>query len=120
MFNLSNKLFLNNSGRILHKKSEYANAVKVFQEAAKLDPESKAIQQELLILKEKSARENIYEKKLYRKMLGGSKAENSSSADSKKQSNFSKPRSKSKLAIWSLIGGTLATFAGIIVYKLTL
>ncbi|KAH0560442.1 peptidyl-prolyl cis-trans isomerase FKBP8 [Cotesia glomerata] len=107
-------------GRILHKKSEYASAVKVFQEAAKLDPESKAIQQELLILKEKSARENIYEKKLYRKMLGGSKAENSSPADSKKQSNSSKQRSKSKLAIWSLIGGTLATFAGIIVYKLTL
>ncbi|XP_057331987.1 peptidyl-prolyl cis-trans isomerase FKBP8 [Microplitis mediator] len=104
-------------GRILHKKGEYSSAVKVFQEAAKLDPESKAIQQELSVLKGKSARENIYEKKLYRKMLGGSSAE-SSSTESKKNSKPSKKSNKSKLA-WSLIGGTLAAVTGVILYKLS-
>ncbi|XP_063992650.1 peptidyl-prolyl cis-trans isomerase FKBP8-like [Diachasmimorpha longicaudata] len=99
-------------GRILHKKGEHANATAVLQNAAKLDPDSKEIIRELSILKEKSARETLHEKHLYRKMLGNPKE---SAPTSKK--TISSSKSTGRLT-WSLIGGTIAAIAGVIVYRL--
>ncbi|XP_015109871.1 peptidyl-prolyl cis-trans isomerase FKBP8-like [Diachasma alloeum] len=100
-------------GRILHKKGEHANAISVLQSAAKLDPDSKEIIRELSILKDKSARDTLHEKNLYRKMLGNPKESMQSSKKTVSASN-----STGRLA-WSLIGGTIAAIAGVIVYRLT-
>lgn len=85
--------------------------------AAKFDPESKAIQQELTVLKQKSARDSLHEKNLYRKMLGTPKQEQNSENSTKKSTKSS--TTKSKLAVWSLIGGTIVAVTGVIVYRLT-
>ncbi|KAK0173215.1 hypothetical protein PV328_006447 [Microctonus aethiopoides] len=107
-------------GRILHKKGNHALAVTTLQYAAKLDPDSKAIQNELTILKEKSARDSLYEKNLYRKMLGGTKQNDENNSTKNHLNSSSKlSNSKSKIAVWSLIGGTIVAVTGIIVYRLT-
>lgn len=111
-------LFTQFPGRILHKKGNHALAVTTLQYAAKLDPDSKAIQNELMILKEKSARDSLYEKNLYRKMLGGTKQNNENNS-TKNHLNSKLSNSKSKIAVWSLIGGTIVAVTGIIVYRLT-
>ncbi|KAF7994317.1 hypothetical protein HCN44_003407 [Aphidius gifuensis] len=97
-------------GRILTRKCETKRAILTFEKAAKLDPESKAITQELSVLRQKLVNESVEQKKLYKKMLGSpKKIENMSSTASSKFKN--------KLAVWSLFGGTLAAVAGVIVYK---
>lgn len=103
------------SGRILNKKRETKKAIAIFQEAAKLDPESKAIAQELSLLKQKLVHESAEQKKLYKKMLGSPKEK---SQTSNKNSSSSSTKSKSKFGVWSILGGTLAAVAGVIVYRL--
>lgn len=57
-------------GKILDAKGDTKAAIPVLQKAATLDPESKAIQQELGKLIMKSRREARNEKDMYQKMLG--------------------------------------------------
>lgn len=83
------------------------------QHAAKLDPDSKEIIRELCILKEKSARDTLHEKNLYRKMLGSPKESMQIS-----KTPVSSSKTTGGLA-WSLIGGTIAAIAGVLVYRLT-
>lgn len=101
-------------GKILQHRGERAAAYTVLLQALKLDPESKAIQQELVILKDKTAKDAIHEKNLYKKMLGTNKenCQRSNVNDDQK----SKVSSYSKIA-WSLIGGAVAAVAGVIVYR---
>ncbi|KAF3429284.1 hypothetical protein E2986_10194 [Frieseomelitta varia] len=96
-------------GKILHYKGEHALAYQTLLQAAKLDPEIKAIQMELAILKEKNAKDARHEKNLYRKMLG---THNSSQKNTKKQRN----RNTSKLT-WSLIGGAAAAILSVFLYR---
>ncbi|XP_011312767.1 peptidyl-prolyl cis-trans isomerase FKBP8 [Fopius arisanus] len=100
-------------GRILHKKGEHANAISVLQHAMKLDPNSSEIIRELSILKEKITKYLSHEKNLYRKMIGNPK---DSTPASKKTISPSKTTGK---LTWSLVGGTIAAIASVIVYRLT-
>ncbi|XP_058808343.1 peptidyl-prolyl cis-trans isomerase FKBP8 [Phymastichus coffea] len=98
-------------GKILHYKGEHAKACSVLSLALKIEPDNKAIQQELSILKKKNAKDASKEKNLYRKMLG---APTDKKQDIKSSSNNRKlPR---KLT-WSLLGGTIVAIAGIVAYK---
>ncbi|KOX77548.1 Peptidyl-prolyl cis-trans isomerase FKBP8 [Melipona quadrifasciata] len=99
-------------GKILHYKGEHALAYQTLLQAAKLDPETKAIQTELAILKEKNAKDAQHEKNLYRKMLGTHKNDNSSQKNTKKRKN----RDTSKLT-WSLIGGAAAAVLSVFLYR---
>ncbi|KOC65132.1 Peptidyl-prolyl cis-trans isomerase FKBP8 [Habropoda laboriosa] len=99
-------------GKILHYKGEHALAYQTLLQAAKLEPETKAIQMELAILKEKNAKDAQHEKNLYRKMLGTHK-NNISPKNSKKENKNNSP---SKLTL-SLIGGATAALVGIVLYR---
>lgn len=81
-------------------------------QALKIEPDNKAIQHELSILKKKSANDANKEKNLYRKMLGGpsDKKQNAKSLNSDQ-------KAPAKLT-WSLLGGTIVAIAGIVAYKL--
>ncbi|XP_054000627.1 peptidyl-prolyl cis-trans isomerase FKBP8 isoform X1 [Hylaeus anthracinus] len=100
-------------GKLLHYKGEHALAYQTLLQAAKLEPETKAIQVELAILKEKNAKDAQHEKNLYRKMFGTSKINNSVSKNMKKEN---KSGSVSKLT-WSLIGGATAAVVGVLLYR---
>ncbi|XP_046744804.1 peptidyl-prolyl cis-trans isomerase FKBP8-like [Diprion similis] len=100
-------------GKILQHKGERAAAYAVLLQASKLDPDSKAIQQELAILKEKTAKDAKHEKNLYKKMLGTDKQNGTSNKNTNNQSSKTTP---STIA-WSLIGGAVAAIAGVIVYR---
>ncbi|XP_043498544.1 peptidyl-prolyl cis-trans isomerase FKBP8 [Polistes fuscatus] len=102
-------------GRIYHLKGEHSLAYATFLQAAKLDPESKAIRQELAILKRKNVKDAQHEKILYRKMLGTQKM---SGASTKNHKNNNKNRDSNKL-VWSLICGAAVTIAGVLIYKFT-
>lgn len=101
-------------GRILHLKGEHSLAYTTLLHAAKLEPETKAIQQELAIIKEKNLRDAQHEKNLYRKMLGTHKTNNTATKNAK---NKEKSKLSNKFA-WSLVGGAVATVAGILVFRL--
>ncbi|XP_024943518.1 peptidyl-prolyl cis-trans isomerase FKBP8 isoform X2 [Cephus cinctus] len=102
-------------GKILHVRGEHAQAYAMLQQAAKLDPESKEIQQELVILQKKNAKDAHREKNLYRKMLGTSKV---NGVELKKTVTESKNKNVAKVA-WSLIGGAAVALAGIFAYRYT-
>ncbi|XP_076241970.1 peptidyl-prolyl cis-trans isomerase FKBP8 [Calliopsis andreniformis] len=103
-------------GKILHHKGEHASAYQTLLQAAKLEPESKAIQAELTILKQKNAKDAQHEKNLYRKMLGTNKNNN---ALSKITKNDNKSKITSKLT-WGLIGGGVsAALVGVLLYRFT-
>ncbi|XP_043261869.1 peptidyl-prolyl cis-trans isomerase FKBP8-like [Colletes gigas] len=99
-------------GKLLHYKGEHALAYQVLLQAAKLKPETKAIQTELAILRKKNAKDAEHEKNLYRKMLGTCKT--------KKKENKGAIKSyvelNSKLT-WSLIGGATAAVVGVLLYR---
>ncbi|KAJ8679260.1 hypothetical protein QAD02_015047 [Eretmocerus hayati] len=97
-------------GKILHYKGEHHKACSILTQALKIDPENKAIQQELLIIKRKSAKDARHEKNLYRKMLGATpeKSQASSSARSHKASTN---------LTWSILGGTAVAIVGLIAYR---
>lgn len=97
-------------GRILKKKCETKKAILTLEKAVKLDPESKVIAQELSVLRQKLVDESAEQKKLYRKMLG-------SSNENKYVSLTPTSKFKRKFAVWSLVGGTLAAVASLIVYR---
>ncbi|OAD61952.1 Peptidyl-prolyl cis-trans isomerase FKBP8 [Eufriesea mexicana] len=99
-------------GKILHYKGEHALAYQTLLHAAKLEPDTKAIQVELAILKEKNVKDAQHEKNLYRKMLGTQK-NNISPKNSKKEN---KNKNSSNLT-WSLIGGATATILGLLLYR---
>lgn len=101
------------TGKILHFKGDHAQAYVTMLQAAKLEPETKIIQIELAVLKEKNAKDAQHEKKLYRKMLGTNKDLNISK-------KIEKDKSKSSKIMWSLIGGaSTAAIVGMLVYRLT-
>ncbi|XP_046485180.1 peptidyl-prolyl cis-trans isomerase FKBP8 [Neodiprion pinetum] len=100
-------------GKILQHKGERAAAYAILLQAAKLDPDSKAIQQELAILKEKTAKDAKHEKNLYKKMLGTDKQNGSPN----KNTNNQNPKTTPSTIAWSLIGGAVAAIAGVIVYR---
>ena len=95
----------------MHHKGEHALAYQTLLQAAKLEPETKAIQTELTILKEKNAKDARHEKNLYRKMLGTHKNNNRSQKNTKKQN-----RNTSKLT-WGLIGGAAAAVLSVFLYR---
>ena len=95
----------------MHYKGEHASAYQTLLQAAKLDPETKAIQMELAILKEKNAKDARHEKNLYRKMLGTHKNDNSSQKNTKKQ------RNRNTKLTWSLIGGAAAAVLSVFLYR---
>ncbi|KAI4503313.1 hypothetical protein M0802_001535 [Mischocyttarus mexicanus] len=101
-------------GKIYHLKGEHSLAYSTFLQAAKLDPESKAIRRELEILKKKNIKDAEHEKNLYRKMLGGQKMNNASI----KNKNNNENCNSNKLT-WSLICGAAITIAGVLIYKFT-
>lgn len=104
------------AGKILHKKGDHAGAHATLLQAAKYDPESKAIVQELAILKEKTARDTRHEKNLYRKMLGTPKdRQQASPKDNPKVEGNSK--NAAKIAAWSLCGGAVAALVAGIAYR---
>lgn len=100
-------------GKILHYKGEHALAYQTLLQASKLEPETKAIQAELAILKEKNAKDAQHEKHLYRKMLGTHKNDNASHKNASKEI---KSKTTSKLT-WSLIGGATAAVLGVVLYR---
>ncbi|XP_076764044.1 peptidyl-prolyl cis-trans isomerase FKBP8 [Xylocopa sonorina] len=100
-------------GKILHYKGEHGLAYQTLLQAAKLEPETKAIQTELAILKEKNAKDAQHEKNLYRKMLGAHK----NNIHSKNIKNEHKSKNSSKLVTWSLIGGATAAILGVALYR---
>lgn len=97
-------------GKILHYKGEHALAYQTLLHAAKLEPDTKAIQVELAILKGKNVKDAQHEKNLYRKMLGTQK-NNISPKNSKKEN---KNKNSSNLT-WSLIGG--AAILSLLLYR---
>ncbi|KAL2717503.1 peptidyl-prolyl cis-trans isomerase FKBP8 [Vespula squamosa] len=99
-------------GRILHLKGEHSLAYTTLLQAAKLEPESKAIQQELAILKEKNVKDLQHEKILYRKMLGTHKINNTTMKKKNKNDTSNK-------LVWSLIGGAAVTVVGVLIYRFT-
>lgn len=101
------------TGKILHFKGEHAQAYATMLQAAKLEPESKVIQQELIVLKEKNAKDAQHEKNLYRKMLGVNKNFNNSS----KKMEKGKSKVTGKI-FWGLIGGASAAIVGMLVFRL--
>lgn len=101
-------------GKILHYKGEHSQAYAVLLQAAKLEPDSKAIQAELAILKEKNAEDAQHEKNLYRKMLGTQKKNNSPTKNGKKDSVN---KNSSKKIRWSLMCGVTAAAIGVLIYK---
>ncbi|KZC14950.1 PREDICTED: peptidyl-prolyl cis-trans isomerase FKBP8 [Dufourea novaeangliae] len=100
-------------GKILHYKGEHALAYQTLLQAAKLEPETKTIQAELAILKEKNAKDAQYEKNLYRKMFGTRKSNNVPLKSTKKEN---KNMAISNVT-WSLIGGATAAIAGFLLYR---
>lgn len=101
-------------GKILQYKGERAAAYTTLLQASKLDPDSKAIQQELAVLKEKTAKDARHEKNLYKKMLGTDKQNGISS---NKNDDTQNPKTTPSKIAWSLIGGAVAAVAGVIVYR---
>ncbi|XP_029042311.2 peptidyl-prolyl cis-trans isomerase FKBP8 [Osmia bicornis bicornis] len=101
-------------GKILHYKGEHALAYQTLLQAARLEPETKAIQTELAILKEKNAKDAQHEKNLYRKMLGTQEKNNNVSSKNAKGKYQIKNTSK---LTWSLIGGATAAAMGILLYR---
>ncbi|XP_031831765.1 peptidyl-prolyl cis-trans isomerase FKBP8 [Nomia melanderi] len=99
-------------GKILHYKGENTLAYQTLLQAAKLEPETKAIQVELTVLKEKIAKEAQHEKNLYRKMFGTHK-NNIPLKNTKKESTT---KAVSNIT-WSLIGGATAAIAGFLLYR---
>ncbi|XP_076389119.1 peptidyl-prolyl cis-trans isomerase FKBP8 isoform X2 [Megachile rotundata] len=101
-------------GKILHYKGEHTLAYQTLLQAARLEPETKAIQTELAILKEKNAKDAQHEKNLYRKMLGTHEKNNNISSKDAKRKNEIKTSSK---VTWSLIGGATVATIGILLYR---
>ncbi|CAK9833284.1 Peptidyl-prolyl cis-trans isomerase FKBP8 [Anthophora retusa] len=97
-------------GKILIQKGEHSLAYQTLLQASKLEPETKAIQMELAMLKEKNAKDAQHERNLYRKMLGTHK-NNTPPKTSKKENN-----SSSKLT-WRLIGGASAAIVAVVLYR---
>ena len=56
-------------GKILASKNDFAEAIECFKSAARLEPESRAIQQEIASLAAKRRQEIAKERRLYQKML---------------------------------------------------
>ena len=110
--NFYNYLVLNFTGKILHLKGEHSQAYMTLLQAQKLDPQNKAVQQELMVIKEKTVNDAQKEKNMYRKMLG-TKRENDVSRNLKKESKI-----KRTTIAWSIIGGTVVAAASVIAYKL--
>lgn len=80
-------------------------------QALKIEPDNKAILQELSILKKKSAKDAHHEKNLYRKMLGAT-------PDNKQNNGTTSSNKKTPAKLtWSLVGGTLVAVAGLIAYR---
>ncbi|XP_076646119.1 peptidyl-prolyl cis-trans isomerase FKBP8 [Halictus rubicundus] len=101
-------------GKILHYKGEHTLAYQTLLQAAKLEPETKAIQVEVAILKEKITKDAQHEKSVYRKMFATHKNNN---ASLKKEESKSKTISNIS---WSIIGGTTAAVAGFLLYRFVL
>ncbi|KAL7303459.1 hypothetical protein TKK_0004641 [Trichogramma kaykai] len=100
-------------GKILHHQGEHAKACTVLSQALRIEPDNKAIQQEIAILKKKSVKDAHQEKNLYRKMLGNPAKRNKDTTK-----NDSENKIVSKNLTWSLLGGTIVAVFGIIAYKL--
>lgn len=98
----------------MHYKGEHTLAYQTLLQALKLQPETKAIQVELAILREKNAKDAQHEKNLYRKMLGTSKNNNVIPKNIKKENKY---ETTSKLTC-SLIGGATAAILGVLLYRL--
>lgn len=109
---ISENIYFISTGRILHLKGEHSLAYTTLLQAAKLEPESKAIQQELAILKEKNVKDAQHEKNLYRKMLGTHKINNTTMKKKNKNDTSNK-------LVWSLIGGAAVTVVGVLIYRFT-
>lgn len=99
-------------GKILHLKGENFRAYTIFLQVQKLDPQNKAVQQELSVIRGKTMKDVQKEKNLYRKMLG-TKKEFTATKEVKKESKV-----KTTTIAWSIIGGTIVAAAGVIAYKL--
>ena len=114
------------SGKILHKKGDNAAAQAVLIQAAKEFPNSKAIQHELTIVRERNKRDTIHEKNLYSKMLG---SPNDRAAQFSTNNNNNKhkkgeveentsTKSSTRIAPLSILGGAAAAIAGVLAYRL--
>lgn len=112
IYELSLYFLCNFIGKILHLKGEHSQAYSILFQAQKLDPQNKAIQHELSIIKGKTVKDVQKEKNMYRKMLG-TKQEISSDKIFKNESKL-----KSSSIAWSIVGGTIVATVGVIAYKL--
>ncbi|XP_063699889.1 peptidyl-prolyl cis-trans isomerase FKBP8 [Culicoides brevitarsis] len=100
-------------GKILDAKGQVNAAIPLLQKAATLDPENRAIQNELskMILKQK--REARNEKDLYQKMLGQAQK-----LEQKSKQQKTTTTEESKFKLWGYLMGTiLIGVAGIAMYR---
>lgn len=78
----------------------------------KLEPESKLIQAELAILKEKNAKDALHLKNLYQKMLGTNK-----NTKTLKKTKIEE-KWETNRTLWGLIGGaSAAVLVGLLAYR---
>uniref|UniRef100_A0A0K8UFF4 peptidylprolyl isomerase n=2 Tax=Bactrocera latifrons TaxID=174628 RepID=A0A0K8UFF4_BACLA len=110
----SNSKALYRKGRILEGKGDTKGAINLLQKAATLEPDSKAIQQDLAKLIIKARREEHNEKEMYQKMLGQAKKLEQKHKQPQKQQNIES--SKLKL-IGYLMGSILIGVAGVAIYR---
>lgn len=103
-------------GTILRLKGEYAKAYAIFTEMQKLNPDMKICSTELMILKDKIAKDAKKEKYLYRKMLGVTEDKNSSKdvkADDQSKKTFAKG------VLLTLVGAASAVVISIFIHRFT-
>ncbi|XP_036332748.1 peptidyl-prolyl cis-trans isomerase FKBP8 [Rhagoletis pomonella] len=110
----NNSKALYRKGRILEGKGDTKGAISLLQKAATLEPDSKAIQQDLAKLIIKARREEHNEKEMYQKMLGQAKKLEQKHKQPQKQQNIES--SKLKL-IGYLMGSILIGVAGVAIYR---
>ncbi|XP_054740132.1 peptidyl-prolyl cis-trans isomerase FKBP8 isoform X1 [Anastrepha obliqua] len=110
----NNSKALYRKGRILEGKGDTKGAISLLQKAATLEPDSKAIQQDLAKLIIKARREEHNEKEMYQKMLGQAKKLEQKSKQPRKQQSMES--SKLKL-IGYLMGSILIGVAGVAIYR---
>ncbi|XP_050462479.1 peptidyl-prolyl cis-trans isomerase FKBP8 [Cataglyphis hispanica] len=103
-------------GTILRLKGEYAKAYAIFTEMQKLNPDMKICNTELMILKDKIAKDAKKEKYLYRKMLGVTEDKNLSKdvkADDQSKKKFAKG------VLLTLVGAASAVVISIFIHRFT-
>lgn len=104
-------------GTILRLKGEYTKAYAIFTEMQKLNPDMKICNTELMILKDKIAKDAKKEKYLYRKMLGVTEDIKNSSKDVKADDQSKKKFAKGVLL--TLVGAASAVVISIFIHRFT-